>query len=91
LNPLIAALVEPFARNVRVVPWGMDPSRFPWPPGDGLGEGRPSVALEGGVGRPAPSAEPTPSAIAAPAMTLFIAAVQGEFIKRPKDMHGAGK
>jgi hypothetical protein len=52
LNPLIAALVEPYARNVRVVPWGMDPSRFPWPPGDGLGEGRPSVALEGGVGRP---------------------------------------
>jgi glycosyltransferase involved in cell wall biosynthesis len=32
LNPLIAALLEPYARRVRVVPWGMDPARFPWPP-----------------------------------------------------------
>jgi glycosyltransferase involved in cell wall biosynthesis len=38
-------------------------------------------APSAGVGRPAPSAEPTPSAIAAPSMTLFMAAVQGEFIK----------
>ena len=34
LNPLIAALLEPHARRVRVVPWGMDPARFPWPPPD---------------------------------------------------------
>ncbi len=32
LNPLTAALLEPYARRVRVVPWGMDPARFPWPP-----------------------------------------------------------
>ena len=31
LNPLIASLIEPFAQRVRVVPWGMDSSRFPWP------------------------------------------------------------
>ncbi|HZW32276.1 MAG TPA: glycosyltransferase family 4 protein [Isosphaeraceae bacterium] len=36
LNPLIAALLEPYARRVRVVPWGMDPARFPWPPPEGL-------------------------------------------------------
>ena len=81
LNPLVAALVEPFARNVRVVPWGMDPSRFPWPLADGLGEGRPSVELEDGVGRPAPRAEPVPGANTVLAVTLFMAAVQGEFIK----------
>ena len=84
LNPLIAVLVEPYARNVRVVPWGMDPARFPWPPADGLGERRPSVALEGGVGRPAPNAgvgRPAPNPIAAPAITLFMAVVQGELIK----------
>jgi len=34
LNPLIATLLEPHARHVRVVPWGMDPARFPWPPPD---------------------------------------------------------
>jgi len=32
LNPLTAALLEPYARRVRVVPWGMDPARFPWRP-----------------------------------------------------------
>ena len=36
LNPLIAALVEPYARRVCVVPWGMDPARFPWPSPDEL-------------------------------------------------------
>ena len=31
LNPLTAALLEPFASRVRIVPWGIDPARFPWP------------------------------------------------------------
>ena len=31
LNPLTAAMFEPFASRVRVVPFGMDPARFPWP------------------------------------------------------------
>ena len=31
LNPIIAALLEPFARRVCIVPWGIDPARFPWP------------------------------------------------------------
>jgi glycosyltransferase involved in cell wall biosynthesis len=32
LNPLIGAMLEPYARRVCVVPWGMDGARFPWPP-----------------------------------------------------------
>jgi glycosyltransferase involved in cell wall biosynthesis len=32
LNPLIEAMLAPYARRVCVVPWGMDPARFPWPP-----------------------------------------------------------
>jgi glycosyltransferase involved in cell wall biosynthesis len=31
LNPVIAALVEPYCGRVRIVPWGMDKTRFPWP------------------------------------------------------------
>ncbi len=30
LNPVTAALLEPFARRVCIVPWGLDPARFPW-------------------------------------------------------------
>jgi glycosyltransferase involved in cell wall biosynthesis len=32
LNPSIAELYRPHAKRVEVVTWGMDPSRFPWPP-----------------------------------------------------------
>jgi glycosyltransferase involved in cell wall biosynthesis len=32
LNPFTEALLSPYARRVCVVPWGMDPARFPWPP-----------------------------------------------------------
>jgi glycosyltransferase involved in cell wall biosynthesis len=48
LNPITAALLEPFARRVSIVPWGIDPARFPWP-ADGedselqAGEHTPSV------------------------------------------------
>jgi hypothetical protein len=31
LNPVIAALLEPYCGRVRIVPWGMDQTRFPWP------------------------------------------------------------
>ena len=31
LNPVIAALLEPYCSRVRIVPWGMDAARFPWP------------------------------------------------------------
>ncbi len=54
LNPLTAAMLEPYARRVCVVPWGIDAGRFPWA-ADGDEEGRPAVAAEGGVGRPAPN------------------------------------
>jgi hypothetical protein len=32
LNPFTEAMLSPYARRVCVVPWGMDPARFPWPP-----------------------------------------------------------
>jgi glycosyltransferase involved in cell wall biosynthesis len=31
LNPLTAAMLEPYARRVCVVPYGIDAARFPWP------------------------------------------------------------
>jgi hypothetical protein len=31
LNLVIAALLEPYCSRVRIVPWGMDQTRFPWP------------------------------------------------------------
>ncbi len=31
VNPLIEAMVSPFAKRTRVVPSGFDPDRFPWP------------------------------------------------------------
>jgi glycosyltransferase involved in cell wall biosynthesis len=31
LNPLTAAMLEPYSACVRIVPWGLDPARFPWP------------------------------------------------------------
>jgi glycosyltransferase involved in cell wall biosynthesis len=34
LNPITAALLEPYSRRVCVVPWGIDAERFPWPPPD---------------------------------------------------------
>lgn len=58
LNPMIEALLKPYARCVRVVPWGMDPARFPWPAGSNGHEKSPSDQVR-----------------------LFMAAVQGEFIK----------
>ena len=33
-NPLIESLISPYARCVKIVPWGMDSARFPWPPPD---------------------------------------------------------
>jgi glycosyltransferase involved in cell wall biosynthesis len=31
LNPLAQAMLAPYCRDARVVTWGMDPARFPWP------------------------------------------------------------
>ena len=31
LNPSTKQIMLPYARRVEVVPWGMDPKRFPWP------------------------------------------------------------
>jgi glycosyltransferase involved in cell wall biosynthesis len=51
LNPIIAAMLEPYSSRACIVPWGMDPARFPWP----VESGRPAVGADGGVVRPAPS------------------------------------
>jgi glycosyltransferase involved in cell wall biosynthesis len=32
LNPLTEGMLSPYVKRVCVVPWGMDPARFPWPP-----------------------------------------------------------
>ncbi len=52
-------MLEPFSNCVRVVPWGLDPARFPWPPPD----------------------EPRERPADKPVVSLFMAAVAGEFIK----------
>jgi glycosyltransferase involved in cell wall biosynthesis len=65
LNPLTEAMLSPYARSVRVVPWGMDPERFPWPPDE--------------------AASSSPDA----PVTLFMAAVGGEFIKGYHILHDA--
>ncbi|MDR3637364.1 MAG: glycosyltransferase family 4 protein [Isosphaeraceae bacterium] len=66
LNPLTEAILSPFARRIRVVPWGMDPERFPWPP-------------------PEESPASSPDGV----VTLFMAAVTGEFIKGFHILHEA--
>ena len=35
LNPVIEAMLEPYCGRVRLVPWGMDSARFPWPVPEG--------------------------------------------------------
>jgi glycosyltransferase involved in cell wall biosynthesis len=47
LNPVTGEMLRPHARRVCVVPWGMDPDRFPWPPTGPEREtpGRPAVRL----------------------------------------------
>ena len=64
LNPLIAAMVEPYAGTSAWCRGGWIPSRFPWPVGEKARAGRPTVGSEGGVRRPAPSAGGRPSPIA---------------------------
>ncbi len=95
LNPLTAALLEPFASRVRIVPWGIDPARFPWPPLEGSdGEGG-SAGAGSEPGRPLLSLQPPefglpatpssgPSGHLPPQegkVVVFMAAVTGEFIK----------
>jgi glycosyltransferase involved in cell wall biosynthesis len=67
LNPLTAAMLEPFCNRVRVVPWGLDPARFPWPNAEEIDD--PS---SGPVGHLPPAGGKA---------KLFMAAVAGEFIK----------
>ena len=89
LNPITAAMLEPFSRRVCIVPWGIDPARFPWPADDGEEEdngeasGTQNENLE-----PIPAAVETLAAASATQQnggkavaTLFMAAVASEVIK----------
>jgi glycosyltransferase involved in cell wall biosynthesis len=75
LNPVTAAMLEPCARRVCVVPWGIDGRRFPWRAEHGA-KRTPSVAADGGIVKPAPN-----KAVDRPQVRLFMAAVAGETIK----------
>ena len=84
LNPITAALLEPFARRVCIVPWGIDPARFA-----SLGVSCQLLVVGGldegtdGDGCTARQ-EPRPPDAAVESnrpTTLFMAAVAGEVIK----------
>ncbi len=47
LNPLVGALAGPHASRTLVVPVGMDPARFPWPPPPRPENGRKAVLFAG--------------------------------------------
>jgi glycosyltransferase involved in cell wall biosynthesis len=50
LNPLIEALMSPYAPKVRVVTWGMDPDRFPSTvPASAAGAARPLTLFQAGM------------------------------------------
>ena len=73
LNPLTAAMLEPYASRVCVVPWGIDPARFPWAAGLSPSRGDLPVHVECG-GRETRAHQSR-------AVRLFMAAVAGETIK----------
>ncbi len=68
LNPITAAMVEPYARRVCVVPWGIDAGRFPVPP-------NPKSEIRN------PKESPAPDPANSRPIRLFMAAVAGEVIK----------
>ena len=93
LNPLIAAMLEPYSSRVASCPgaWTRRGFRGRW---RRIGARETCGRAEGGVGRPAPNAEtranggtspnvaePAPTMMPVRMTTLFMAAVAGEFIK----------
>jgi glycosyltransferase involved in cell wall biosynthesis len=83
LNPITAAMIEPYARRVCIVPWGIDAARFPWPAEEAVEADAPAepVASENALPAPAARGDGTVMEDAKPVATLFMAAVAGEFIK----------
>ena len=77
LNPITAALLEPFARRVCVVPWGIDPERFARPSVIGLEDGTDGDAI---AARQEPRT-PEEDVESNRPTRLFMAAVAGEVIK----------
>jgi glycosyltransferase involved in cell wall biosynthesis len=68
LNPITAALLEPFAKRVCIVPWGIDLARFPWPAVDDASDSD-EASFVSATGEDKPI------------VRLFMAAVAGEVIK----------
>jgi hypothetical protein len=61
LNPITATMLEPYARRVCIVPWGIDPARFPWPTDESRSEphsGRHHIARDVNPGTAAHGATP---------------------------------
>ncbi len=84
LNPITAAMLEPFSSRVRVVPWGIDPERFSWAaPSEGSPSSGPSGHLlsEGAKGIDLSSVPSGHLSSHGGKAVLFMAAVVGEFIK----------
>jgi len=94
LNPLTAAMLEPYARRVCVVPWGIDAARFPWAADEATQDSAPGASLA--VARSTPATQTVGAAKAAERShagapegddsrdrptRLFMAAVAGETIK----------
>ena len=67
LNPITAAMLEPYARRVCIVPWGIDRRGF---------RGRRMTGMDGALAKPMPLGKKSPRLL-----TLFMAAVAGEVIK----------
>jgi glycosyltransferase involved in cell wall biosynthesis len=68
LNPITAAMLEPYAKRVCVVPWGIDPSRFESVVREGEAPAEPTLFTRGEDGGKRVT-------------RLFMAAVAGEVIK----------
>jgi glycosyltransferase involved in cell wall biosynthesis len=68
LNPITAAMLEPFACRVHIVPWGIDPARFPWTADDDANGAEEASSVSARDGEK-------------PIVRLFMAAVAGETIK----------
>ena len=78
LNPITAAMLEPFAKRVCIVPWGIDPRRFPWPASEDEAEHIASHATDAEMADQDVRGTALGTKLIA---TIFMAAVAGEVIK----------
>jgi glycosyltransferase involved in cell wall biosynthesis len=98
LNPVIGAILEPFSACVRIVPWGMDPGRFPWPGAKEHDGAAPmtspdhaAVGASGQAQKPRRRTSKKTAAHEKPPLRLFMAAFTAETIKGYHVAHEACK